>query len=61
MREDPDYGTGREYVVCASVEECEYNGAEVVFDEHHKDPFTIPDVLDKAEAESIVIEYMQEI
>ena len=58
--EDPDYGTGREYVVCASVEEGEYEEAEAAFDEHHTDPFAISDVVERAEAERIVMEYMQE-
>ena len=58
--EDPDYGTGREYVVCASVEEGEYEEAEAAFDEHHTDPFAISDVVERAEVERIVMEYMQE-
>ncbi len=59
-REDPDYGTGRQYVVCASVEEGEYDEAEAAFDEHHTDPYAVSNVVGRAEAERIVMEYMQE-
>ena len=58
-REDPDYGTGRQYVVCASTEEGEYDEAEASFEEHHTDSFAISDVVEIAEAERIVMEYME--
>ena len=58
-RDDPNYGTGREYVVCTSVEDAEsFDDAVEAFSDHHTDPYCISDVVDKAEAERIVLEYI---
>ena len=59
-RDDPNYGTGREYVVCASEEdEKDFDAAVEAFSDHHTDSYCISDVVEKAEAERIVLEYIE--
>ena len=58
-RDDPNYGTGLEYVVCTSTEEDkDFAAAMDEFSDHHTDPYCISDVVEKAEAERIVLEYI---
>ena len=59
-RDDPNYGTGREYCVCTSVEEeSDFEKAVELFIEHHTDSYCISDVVDRTEAERIVLEYIE--
>ena len=60
-REDPEYGTGREYVVCASEEGGEdfETALECFIDLHHTDPYCISDIVSREEAERIVMEYIK--
>lgn len=58
--EDPEYGTGREYCVCAATEEeRDFDKAELNFrDLHHVDAFCISDVVTKEEAKKIILDYI---
>lgn len=60
-REDLEYGTGREYVVCASDEEEEdfESALEAFNDLHHTDPYCISDTVSREDAERIVMEYIR--
>lgn len=58
--EDSEYGTGREYCVCAATEEeRDFDQAELNFrDLHHVDAFCISDVVTKEEAKKIILDYI---
>ena len=61
-RSDPYYGTGREYCVCTSVEDADIDyeeAAERFQDLHHTDSYCISDVVSRADAERIVLEYIE--
>lgn len=60
-REDPEYGTGKEYVVCASEEEGEDLEAalETFANLHYTDSYCISDIVSREEAERIVMEYLK--
>ena len=60
-RQDPEYGTGKEYVVCVSTEETEdLEEAEALFqDLHHTDGYCISEMVTKEDAEQIIMEYIE--
>ena len=61
-RSDPEYGTGKEYCVCTSIEETnDFDEAEEsVRDLHHTDSYAISDIVSKADAEKIILDYIKE-
>ena len=60
-REDPEYGTGKEWVVCTSTEEShDLDEAMNLFaDLHHTDAYAISDIVSREEAEGIIQEYIE--
>ena len=61
-RADPEYGTGREYVVCTSEEDSD-DQDEALYsfqDLHHTDSYCISQIVTRKEAEQINLEYIAE-
>ncbi len=61
-RADPEYGTGREYVVCTSEEDSD-DQDEALYsfqDLHHTDSCCISQIVTRKEAEQIILEYIAE-
>ena len=60
-REDPEYGTGKEYCVCVSEEDGEFEEAHERFaDLHHTDSYCISEIVSREDAEKIILKYMEE-
>ena len=57
---DPEYGTGKEYCVCTSLEKThDFEQAESDFqDLHHTDSYCISDVVTRDEAIEIILNYI---
>lgn len=59
-RQDENYETGREYGVCASEEdEKDFDAAVEAFSDHHTDSYCISEVVNRRDAERIVMEYIE--
>ena len=61
-RADPEYGTGREYVVCASEEDSDDldEALDSFQDLHHTNSYCISEIATREEAEQIILRYIAE-